>query len=138
MTILVIGTVRLPPDAIDRARPAMETMVAASRAEDGCLEYAYSHDLLEPGLVRVTEAWRDRAALARWVGEHGWETVLNRAGTTFRALPEADRQGLDADKAIALMLAQPSMIKRPVLDLGEQTIVGFKPEIYAAALKPAA
>ena len=64
MTILVIGTVRLPPDAIDRARPAMETMVAASRAEDGCLDYAYSHDLLEPGLVRVTEAWRDRAALA--------------------------------------------------------------------------
>ena len=76
----------------------------------------------------------DRASLTRWVGEHGWETVLNRAGTTFRALPEADRQGLDADRAITLMLAQPSMIKRPVLDLGGRTIIGFKPEIYAAAL----
>ena len=75
----------------------------------------------------------DRASLTRWVGEHGWETVLNRAGTTFRALPEADRQGLDADRAITLMLAQPSMIKRPVLDLGGRTIIGFKPEIYAAA-----
>ncbi len=64
MTILVIGTVRLPPENIEKARAAMETMVAASRAEDGCFEYAYSHDLLEPGLVRVTEAWRDREALA--------------------------------------------------------------------------
>jgi arsenate reductase len=77
----------------------------------------------------------DMASLERWVKEHGWETVLNRAGTTFRALPDAEKQGLDADKAIALMLAQPSMIKRPVLDLGKgRTIVGFKPEIYEAAV----
>ena len=76
----------------------------------------------------------DRAHLATWVGEHGWETVLNRAGTTFRALPDADKTGLDADKAIALMLANPSMIKRPVLDLGERRLVGFKPDIYEAAL----
>lgn len=77
----------------------------------------------------------DRASLERWVKEHGWETVLNRAGTTFRALPDAEKQGLDAQRAIALMLAQPSMIKRPVLDLGKgRTIVGFKPEIYGAAL----
>ncbi len=76
----------------------------------------------------------DRASLARWVDEHGWETVLNRAGTTFRALPDTDKQGLDAGKAIALMLAQPSMIKRPVLDLGGKTLVGFKPEIYEAML----
>ena len=76
----------------------------------------------------------DRPRLERWVAEHGWQTVLNRAGTTFRALPDADKAGLDADKAIVLMLAQPSMIKRPVLDLGERTLVGFKPEIYAAAL----
>jgi arsenate reductase len=75
----------------------------------------------------------DRPTLAGWVTEHGWETVLNRAGTTFRALPDADKAGLDAERAIALMLAQPSMIKRPVLDLGDCTIVGFKPEIYAAA-----
>lgn len=64
MTVLVIGTVRLPAANLDRARPAMEAMMAASRAEDGCFEYAYSHDLLEPGLIRVTEAWRDREALA--------------------------------------------------------------------------
>lgn len=77
----------------------------------------------------------DSASLERWVKEHGWETVLNRAGTTFRALPDADKQGLDAGKAVALMLAQPAMIKRPVLDLGNgRTIVGFRPEVYEAAL----
>ena len=75
----------------------------------------------------------DRASLALWVGEHGWQTVLNRAGTTFRKLAEADRSDLDDDRAIALMLAQLSMIKRPVLDLGERRIIGFKPDIYAAA-----
>ena len=61
--ILVIGTVRMPPENIGKARTAMEAMVAASRAEDGCIEYAYSEDLLSPGLVRVTEAWRNREAL---------------------------------------------------------------------------
>ncbi|MBB6124815.1 ArsC family reductase [Sphingobium subterraneum] len=76
----------------------------------------------------------DAAALRGWVEEHGWEVLLNRAGTTFRALPDADKQGMDADKAIALMLANPSMIKRPVLDLGDRRIVGFKPDIYSAAL----
>ncbi|MFN3930969.1 MAG: arsenate reductase [Brevundimonas sp.] len=76
----------------------------------------------------------DEARLRGWVAEHGWETVLNRAGTTFRALPEADKAGLTADRAVDLMLAQPSMIKRPVLDLGGRTLVGFKPELYAAAL----
>ena len=75
----------------------------------------------------------DRARLEQWVAAHGWETVLNRSGTTFRGLPDADRQGLDADKAIGLMLAQPSMIKRPVLDLGDRTLVGFKPDQYEAA-----
>ena len=74
----------------------------------------------------------DRPRLEAWVAEHGWETVLNRAGTTFRALPDADKADLNADKAVALMLAQPSMIKRPVLDLGDRTLVGFKPELYAA------
>ena len=58
-----MGTVRVDPDAIERLRPAMEAMMAASRAEDGCLVYAYSLDLLEPGLVRVSEQWTDRAAL---------------------------------------------------------------------------
>ena len=72
----------------------------------------------------------DRAHLERWTDEAGWETVLNRAGTTFRNLPDADKQGIDAAKAIDLMLAQPSTIKRPVLDLGGRRLVGFKPEIY--------
>ncbi|MDP1631068.1 MAG: putative quinol monooxygenase [Caulobacter sp.] len=62
--ILVIGTVRLPPENIAKARPAMAAMVAASRAEDGCHDYAYAEDLLVPGLIRVSEAWRDREALA--------------------------------------------------------------------------
>ena len=74
----------------------------------------------------------DRASLEGWVAEHGWEVVLNRNGTTFKALDVADKADLDADKAIGLMLAQPSMIKRPVLDLGDRTIVGFKPTIYEA------
>jgi arsenate reductase (glutaredoxin) len=73
------------------------------------------------------------ATLAGWARAVGWETLLNRAGTTFRKLPEADREGLTEKKAIALMLAQPSMIKRPVLDHGGQLLVGFKPEVYAKA-----
>ena len=75
----------------------------------------------------------ERARLERWVGEVGWETVLNRSGTTFRKLPDADKNGLDAEKAIGLMIAQPSMIKRPVLDLGDRLLVGFKPDLYQAA-----
>jgi arsenate reductase len=69
--------------------------------------------------------------LKRWADELGWETLLNRAGTTFRKLPDGDKEGLNERKALALMLAQPSMIKRPVLDLGGKRLVGFKPEIYA-------
>jgi arsenate reductase (glutaredoxin) len=87
--------------------------------------YAF-HDYKTEGL--------DRQRLAGWCDELGWETVLNRAGTTFRKLPDADRQDLDAEKAMALMLAQPSMVKRPVLDLGDRRLVGFKPELYAQAL----
>ncbi|AOE87122.1 ArsC family reductase [Pseudomonas sp. TCU-HL1] len=77
----------------------------------------------------------DRANLEKWCAEHGWETVLNRTGTTFRKLDDAQKANLNQDKAIALMLAQPSMIKRPVLDLGDRTLVGFKPDLYADALK---
>jgi len=69
--------------------------------------------------------------LKAWVSELGWETLLNRAGTTFRKLPDADKEGLSERKALALMLAQPSMIKRPVLEVGGKILVGFKPEIYA-------
>ena len=74
----------------------------------------------------------DEARLRGWAAELGWEKLLNRAGTTFRKLPDADKTGLDADKAVALMLAQPSMIKRPVLDLGEKRLVGFDPAAWAA------
>jgi arsenate reductase (glutaredoxin) len=70
--------------------------------------------------------------LKSWCDELGWETLLNRAGTTFRKLPDSERENLDQRKAIALMLAQPSMITRPVLDLGGKLLVGFKPEIYAS------
>lgn len=77
----------------------------------------------------------DAERLHKWCSEHGWEILLNRAGTTFRKLDAAQKDDLDQSKAIALMLAAPSMIKRPVLDLGTRTLVGFKPERYAAALE---
>ena len=73
----------------------------------------------------------DATRLQKWCTELGWEALLNRAGTTFRKLPDADKQNLTEAKAIKLMLAQPSMIKRPVLDLGTHRVLGFKPEIYA-------
>jgi arsenate reductase (glutaredoxin) len=78
----------------------------------------------------------DRARLEAWAGKVGWEILLNRSGTTFRKLPESERDGLTERKAIALMLAQPSMIKRPVLELaGGKLAVGFKPDQYAAVTK---
>ena len=69
--------------------------------------------------------------LKAWSDQVGWETLLNRAGTTFRKLPDAEKEDLNERKALALMLAQPSMIKRPVLKAGAKLLVGFKPEIYA-------
>lgn len=75
----------------------------------------------------------DAATLKRWAGEVGWETLLNRAGTTFRGLPETDKQGIDEAKAIALMVRQPSMIKRPVLETQKGLLVGFRPERYEEA-----
>ena len=74
----------------------------------------------------------DRARLQGWVDALGWEALLNRAGTTFKKLPDADRQDLTEAKAIALMLAQPSMIKRPVLEAGGKLYVGFRPGTYDA------
>lgn len=68
----------------------------------------------------------------RWCDALGWESVINRAGTTFRKLPEEARAGLDRERAIALMLEQPSMIKRPILEMDGLVEVGFKPERYAA------
>jgi arsenate reductase len=76
----------------------------------------------------------DRDRLKSWSKAVGWETLLNRAGATFRALPDADKTALTEAKAIALMLTKPSMIKRPVLDLGGRLLVGFKPELYAQSI----
>ena len=101
---------------------ACETMKKARAWLDGHgIAYRF-HDYKAEGI--------DEASLKRWVEALGWETVLNRAGTTFRALPDADKQDLDAKKAIALMLAQPSMIKRPMLDRDGALTAGFKPDIY--------
>ena len=77
----------------------------------------------------------DRAQLERWSKKLGWETLINRAGMAFRKLPEKDKEGLTQAKAMKLMLAQPSMIKRPMLDLGGgKLLVGFKPELYKDAM----
>lgn len=90
------------------------------------IEYNF-HDYKTEGVLK--------SALDRWAKEVGWETLLNRAGTTFRKLPEDEKQGLNEKKALALMLAQPSMIKRPVLEVGGNLLVGFQPEIYAKQVK---
>lgn len=77
----------------------------------------------------------DEAKLRGWVDEFGWETILNRSGTTFRALDAGDKAHIDADKAILLMMTNPSMIKRPILDTGKATIIGFKATTYENALE---
>ena len=74
----------------------------------------------------------DRGRLEGWARKVGWEVLLNRAGTTFRKLPDKDKEGLSEAKAIALMMAQPSMIKRPVLEADGNLLVGFKPGQYEA------
>jgi arsenate reductase len=89
--------------------------------DDRSIAYAF-HDYKTLGI--------DRARLSAWADELGWDKLLNRAGTTFRKLPEAERDGVDRDKAIDLMLAQPSMIKRPLLDLGDRHVLGFNPKMY--------
>jgi arsenate reductase len=79
----------------------------------------------------------DRALLEGWIGKVGWEILLNRSSATFRALADKDKTRLDQKKATALMLAEPTMIKRPVLDVGGALIVGFKPESYAGGVPSA-
>jgi arsenate reductase (glutaredoxin) len=99
---------------------------ARSWLDEHGVDYAF-HDYKTAGL--------ERERLEQWCKKLGWETLLNRAGTTFRKLPDKDKASVDAKKAAALMLAQPSMIKRPVLDLGGgKLLVGFTPEAYGAAL----
>ncbi|NER58875.1 ArsC family reductase [Pseudomonas sp. MAFF212428] len=106
---------------------ACDTMKKARTwLEEQHIQYDF-HDYKTQGI--------DRAHLDRWCDEHGWDVVLNRAGTTFRKLDDAQKANLDQAKAVELMLAQPSMIKRPVLDLGDKTLVGFKPDLYAAAVR---
>jgi arsenate reductase (glutaredoxin) len=90
------------------------------------VDYAF-HDYKTAGI--------DKDRLEGWVKKAGWETLLNKAGTTFKKLPDKDKDGLSERKAIALMLAQPSMIKRPVLELPRgKLLVGFKPDDYQAAI----
>lgn len=102
--------------------PNCDTIKKARKwLEDQGVSYDF-HDYKKAGV--------EEAALRGWVDELGWEVLLNRAGTTFRKLSDADKQDIDAAKAVALMVANPSMIKRPVLDMGDRRIVGFKPEIY--------
>ncbi|MCF8534219.1 MAG: ArsC family reductase [Reyranella sp.] len=90
--------------------------------DDQGIDYAF-HDYKTAGI--------ERGRLESWADKVGWEALLNRAGTTFRKLSDADKTDLTEAKAIALMLAQPSMIKRPVVEAGGRTVVGFKPEAYA-------
>jgi len=91
------------------------------------VDYAF-HDYKTAGI--------DKDRLEGWAKKAGGETLLNKAGTTFRKLPDKDKEGLSEKKAIALMLAQPSMIKRPVLELPRgKLLVGFKPDDYAAAIR---
>jgi Spx/MgsR family transcriptional regulator len=90
-------------------------------------DYAF-HDYKVAGI--------ERAKLEGWAKKAGWETLLNKAGTTFRKLHDKDKEGLNEAKAIKLMLAQPSIIKRPVLELGGgKVLVGFKPEQYETAVR---
>ena len=102
--------------------------------------------------VKKARAWLDAAGIAyafhnyktagapeaklrAWADRLGWEALLNRAGTTFRKLPDAEKSDLDPERAIQLMLAHPSMIRRPVLERDDTLLVGFKPEAWAAALR---
>jgi Spx/MgsR family transcriptional regulator len=87
--------------------------------------YAF-HDYRAQGL--------DAKRLDGWVDKVGWEILLNKASTTFRALADDEKKDLTPKKAKALMLQHPTMIKRPVLDLGERLLVGFKPDVYAQEL----
>jgi arsenate reductase len=105
---------------------ACDTMKKARDWLDGHgVAYAF-HDYKSAGI--------DRSRLEAWSKAVGWETLLNKAGTTFRKLDDAAKQGIDEAKAIDLMLANPSMIKRPVLARGDQLLVGFKPDMYARAM----
>jgi arsenate reductase (glutaredoxin) len=99
-------------DTVKKARAALDARSVA---------YVF-HDYKKSGVDPVT--------LQDWVDRAGWERLLNRSGTTFRKLPEAEKADLDAAKAIAIMTANPSAIRRPVIDLGDELVIGFDPERY--------
>jgi arsenate reductase len=102
--------------------PNCDTVKKARRYLDGRgIDYQF-HDYKKSGV--------EIATLERWVKQVGWEKLLNKAGTTFKKLSDADKTDIDQAKAIELMHANPSMIKRPVVESGENLLVGFKPEIY--------
>ncbi len=105
--------------------PNCDTVKKARAWLDGRAVAYQFHDYKKAGV--------DPASLAQWVAAAGWERVLNRAGTTFRKLPEAEKAGLDAPRAIALMAAQPSMIKRPIITGAGALLVGFSADAYVAA-----
>lgn len=83
------------------------------------------HDVREDGLTK--------ALVENWVKQLGWEKVLNKSSTTWRELPGEDKATIDSRKAVALMLAHPTLVKRPVLDHGGQLALGFRPETYTAS-----
>ena len=114
MTVLMYGIANC--DTVKKARAWLDARGVS---------YAF-HDYKKAGI--------EEARLRGWAAELGWERLLNRAGTTFRKLPDEDKQDLTEDRAIALMLAQPSMIKRPVLDLGDRRLVGFSKAAWDAEL----
>jgi arsenate reductase (glutaredoxin) len=104
--------------------PNCDTMKKArSWLESHHVDYEF-HDYKKSGI--------ERAKLLEWIEAVGWEPLLNRAGTTFRKLPDSARVNLTESKAVKLMLEQPSMIKRPVLERGRTLLVGFSPEKYSA------
>ena len=113
MTLTIYGIPNC--DTVKKARTWLDSHGVAFRF----------HDYKKAGI--------DEASLRRWTSVLGWETVLNRAGTTFRALSETDKAGLDEDKAVALMLAQPSMIKRPIVEGEGVLVAGFKPDAWQTA-----
>ncbi|MER9365586.1 ArsC family reductase [Mesorhizobium sp. M0518] len=115
MTIIIYGFTTC--DTVKKARVWLEGHDVSYRF----------HDFRAEGL--------DAKRLDGWVGKVGWEKLLNKASTTFRELAEKDKQGLDEKKAKALMLAKPTMIKRPVLEVGDRVLVGFKADVYEAAVR---
>jgi arsenate reductase len=106
--------------------PNCDTVKKARNYLDGRGISYHFHDYKKAGVTA--------ADLERWSEVVGWEKLLNKAGTTFKKLPDADKADIDAAKAIALMVANPSMIKRPVVEIGKALLVGFAPAIYDVEL----